>query len=169
MKAAKTAVAGLAAMAALSGCLGSGLHDSQDTAVNQSAPQTLVVTNTSPDTLTIGAGPATRTLAPGANLIVRFQVTTVSMVPKTASPSGTAAAPTAYTEQFRETDNFGLVDTGSDPLVIAFHKGTVPVTASFSVNLCRRPGWEIGIAVSSNYGLVVPDPVPGIPQPICPK
>ena len=169
MRAAACLATNLAALVMLADCSQVDLHDSADAVVNQSAPQILVVANAGPDTLTIGSGTAMQTFAPGGNLTVRFQVKTISMVNKPGTAPGGTPLPPEYREQFAETDGLGLVNAGGDPLMITFRKGGAPVTASFSVSLCRGQGWRVGVAASDSYVLVVPDPIPGVPQALCPK
>lgn len=153
----------------LTGCSYIWLKDSYDVLVRQSAPQTLTVTNTGPSALTVGSGGATRAIAPGGVLTVRFQVDSIGTLKK---PNGTpywTVLPDRYREQFVELDRETLVDASGDPLKLTFMNGNRPEFVTFSLNLCPGPGWPTGGSATTTYGLAVPDPQPVIPHAICPR
>ena len=129
---------------------------------SSSPPQTLVVTNASPNALTIGSGPAATSIPPGGTLKIAFHVDTMTMT----SPS--SASPPGYTETFVETSTPARFDQEKNPPELVFHNGNVPVIATLSVDLCKPPGWRVNVTNSGTYSIRVPNPVPGIPQPVCP-
>jgi hypothetical protein len=152
----------------LGGCDDIWVHDSYDVMLRQSAVQTMQVVNNSNRSLTYQSGAAAGTLPAGGHLTLTFQVNTIGTLMK---PNGTpywTVLPDRYRESFIETDSYGLAEDASDPLKITFHDGATPVFASFSLNLCPGGGWATAPTFTKAYTIAVPDPLPAIPQVVCP-
>ena len=158
---------------ALCGCAAVSLHtNSIDIALYQSDNQRLVVTNTTAKPLTIAgrSGEAAVALAPGQSMVIPFRVATVGTADP---PSGTPywrLDPAGFTERFLEIRSPALVDTSSSALALNFHDPDgVLVKASFGLTSCgANGGWARQKTPPADHPIQVPDPVPAVPQAVCP-
>jgi hypothetical protein len=145
------------------------LANSVDVALYQSDLQHLVVTNTTTKALTIQPRPsgAPVQLAPGQSLSIPFRVATIGTA---VPPAGSALGPGGYTEHFEETQSATLVDASSTALALNFHDAQgVLVKASFELTGCGAgPGWAQQHVPTADHPLQLPDPIPAIPQAVCP-
>jgi len=158
---------------ALCGCGAVSLHNNSiDVALYQSEDQRLVVTNTTTKPLTIvgPSGKGTVALAPGQSMVIAFRVATIGTADP---PSGTPywrIDPAGFTERFLEVRSPGLVDTSSPALALNFHDPDgVLVKASFGLTGCGpNGGWARQKTPPADHAIQVPDPVPAVPQAVCP-
>ena len=155
----------------LSGCWVT-LSDSNDVALFQSDDQRLIVSNTTTKTLTIVGKPATPpiVIGPGASVVVPFRVMTIGTL---HAPSGApywTVGPGGYRESFVELQSPAIVDVSSPALTLHFHDASgTPVTASFALNLCGAgAGWAKSAVPKSDHPIQLPDPIPAVPQAVCP-
>jgi len=158
----------LVGLTLLGGCDDIWLHNSYDVLLRQSAGQTIQVVNNSKNSLTYGAGAAAGVLPAGAHLTLTFQVNTIGTLKKPAGTPYWTVLQDQYRESFVETGSSKVVEDASDPLKITFHDGAIPLFATFSLNLCAGAGWAAAPTATKLSTIYVPDPVPAIPQPVCP-
>jgi hypothetical protein len=162
----------LALAASLCGCGTVLLTSSRDVALYQSDDQRLIVTNTTTDVLTIIGRPAAppAVVGPGMTTIIPFRVMTIGTLHAPSGGPYWTVGTGGYREAFIELQSPAIVDASSSVLTLHFHsvQGR-PVTASFALNLCGpNGGWAKQQVPGSDHHVQVPDPIPAVPQAVCP-
>jgi hypothetical protein len=157
---------------ALSGCGTVHLGDSLDIALYQSDDQRLTVTNATSGAITIVGQPGVVSIKvePGASLAVPFRVATIGTAVRPKGAPYWTLDPGGYTETFRELNGPRIVDTTGSAPTLNFHDaGGVLVKASISLTSCGSgSGWARQHVAAADHPLRVPDPIPAVPQAVCP-
>ena len=159
----------LSGLTLLGGCNPVEVHSSHDVLLRQSAPQTLLVVNKTNRPLTYGPAASAAVLAPGGHLTLTFLVNTIGVLKE---PKGTpywTILPDRHRESFIETDAAKVIEDASDPLKITFHDGAIPVFTNLTLSPCQGVDWATAPNHPETHTIAVPDPIPSIPQLVCPS
>ena len=107
---------------------------------------------------------------PGASLAVPFRVATIGTAVRPKGAPYWTLDPGGYTETFRELNGPRIVDTTGSAPTLNFHDaGGVLVKASISLTSCGSgSGWARQHVAAADHPLRVPDPIPAVPQAVCP-